>query len=73
MGPFDGDFSYLCYLFFGSFLLVAGVVGVFILGELGIFGVGVFRRSVAGVGIFVDQWHGFSRRISTTSWTKIRS
>jgi hypothetical protein len=51
MGPFDGDFWYFCYLFFGSFLLVAGVVGVFwcfllILGQLGIF----------GVGIFVDWW-----------------
>jgi hypothetical protein len=55
MGPFDGDFLYFCYLFLGSFLLVAGVVVVFwcyllILRQLGIFGVGTyFRRSVAWV------------------------
>jgi hypothetical protein len=54
-------------IFFLSFLLVAGVVGFFwcfllILGQMGIF----------EVCIFVDRWCGYSRRISTTSWTKIR-
>jgi hypothetical protein len=52
--------------FFWSFLLVVGVVGLFwcfllILGQMDIF----------GVGIFVDRWRGYSRRISTTSWKKI--
>jgi hypothetical protein len=60
-------FGLFVNIFFLSFLLVPGVVGFFwcfllILGQMGIF----------EVGIFVDRWRGYSRRISTTSWTKIR-
>jgi len=63
--------------FFGSFLLVAGVVGFFwcfllILGQMGIFEVGIWcfllilgQMSIFEVGIFVDRWCGYSRRIST--------